>query len=673
MTEENTALARNNKILMILPDVTVELMKLVLQWSVTGHADLTNQDILAEATSLLRTFDSCAEISVEEISNSGIKQSDVLSEPKEVISAVERKLKSSMETKRIENPKGTQAKKRKVQREKCTTSEVKNVQVESVDNDVIEVDLTLDDNEEAEGSEASPSPISDTLPPYDTNKEASDMFSSSGAHSYDIVDEKIILFDSDAYIAGKVEDSVDDDQGDPIGVRRGNFEKTEVELDSEYETKSNLEMSNEKPLVIKISKGTKNVSSKSIIVCQLCNKTFKQYFKFVYHLSVAHYQSQLLDLFGPDKSACKICKKTMNNHRINRTIHMGVAHKQVFNVAHASVKKQLDTLRAKDKLGKPEPVAWSHCKSHFLNKKDGWSCCQDYMNSPQDLTFHLASVHYENDFAASYGTVGLPCKQCKVDRQYTAMNREDVIQHLSSSHSSVLYKLMPDEDAMLLQRCFNKKNHSISKKYKCPMCDRSFDGLVILKWHLSSLTHFQKEILKHASRERDCSMCRKLAGNQTRMGKSQLARHLGVTHGFLNNLLPKYTKEALKRMESIQSDTKAKCTLPSFKGTDKEHAAPIKKATASCPLCPRRCTSMYLIESHLAVSHYKEEIFKTAGLVNRDSTQCPQCHMQLVPSQKNCTPNNEWHLARHLGMAHGYLDMVIPDEVKAKLEKISSL
>ncbi len=214
----------------------------------------------------------------------------------------------------------------------------------------------------------------------------------------------------------------------------------------------------------------------------------------------------------------------MPNKNIDKIYHVGTIHKKVLSVAHESVRDQLRELELNDQSCKPTKIKWHLCKSRFLKNKSGWPCCQDFLNSPQELQLHLASAHYDNNLASAYGQPGFPCKQCQVDQQYLAIDKMDMVTHMISSHSHLFYKFMQEKNLLLLRQC-------ISDNYKCPLCNYVNSGLTSIKVHLCR-NHFKQSILETAKFKLGCQICEKWAFKKANAllnerSKCERARHLG--------------------------------------------------------------------------------------------------------------------------------------------------
>ncbi len=58
-------LARNNNVVIIIPEVKLSTVKLVMNLSVTGCIDLANQDMVDEVMSVLKSFGYCINVLVQ--------------------------------------------------------------------------------------------------------------------------------------------------------------------------------------------------------------------------------------------------------------------------------------------------------------------------------------------------------------------------------------------------------------------------------------------------------------------------------------------------------------------------------------------------------------------------------------------------------------------------------
>ncbi len=407
---------------------------------------------------------------------------------------------------------------------------------------------------------------------------------------------------------------------------------------------------------------TNNLGSVGKIKCQHCDGMYQTFYKYVHHLSVVHYNKQLLDLFGANRSACPVCEEMMHGNERDNIIHLGIVHQKILLVACTPVKAQLNDLLTFDRSFAPQTRVWKSCKSHFTQSKHRWLCCRDFTNSPQELRFHLARAHYEDQLLAAHGPIGNLCKLCPLEKRYEMQDKRNIVLHMVSSHSYILYSLMNEQEAVLLQECFKNE-------FNCPICNNeSFGTLGYLRRHLCR-THFKDEILKAANGRTECGVCEKFA--QTNH-LSHYADHLG-THGYLDLVLPDDIKEALAVIESHpngQADTNQDQTakIKTVKKQAKRDLVHNSMQPFPCPLCSTGYNTMSSLRSHIAVKHYYKEIFSAAGVVDVKSNQCPQCEKQLTRSKSH---DIAWHMARHLGVTHDYLNKVIPDKYKINIHKQS--
>ncbi len=601
----------NGNFVIMLPDVRVSTVNLMLQWSVKGYVDLVDQDIMDEVISLLNSFGTCAELSVEHKNynqtiirpaNIGISQEEVMTQGG-----------ADMDT------------------------DAKSDYSDAIYDHIIAID-DLGETDSCTKNGHIESNVSDPLEEAEElkvkNFESQENNLESGLSVLtdskdcptDIAQNVCTEMDADLTIEDE-----DNDFNDELEPTEEN--QVQVRADQKLESKGNLD-----PM--------------SRIRCQLCDGIYKTYVKYVQHLSVTHYKEELLDRFGPDKLACPICKEKTGGTEIDKIIHLGIVHEQILLVACKPVKAQLNDLIAFGQSHRPKDHSWKNYRTLLKKAKKRWSCCKKSMSSPQDLRFHIASAHYEDKLVARYGPVDEPCKLCHVDKQYFMEDRKEVILHMVSSHPHILYKLMDAKEAILLQNCFRND-------YKCPVCNSFYGTFGQLKRHLGR-THYRDNILKMANGKKECDVCKTIS----KENQGHFADHLGVKHGYLDRVLPDSVKAALKKMESVKV-----VRIPVIK--KQEEVIDYSKQPFACPLCPSRCSKMNFLKCHIALKHYRKEIFSLAGVVNVKSDKCPHCDKKLAINKSNPCNDNGWQMARHLGLTHGYLSRVMPEEIRKTLDDLS--
>ncbi len=439
-----------------------------------------------------------------------------------------------------------------------------------------------------------------------------------------------------------------------------------------------------KPLKVKIAKVDSNTpkapSANDEIACKLCNQSCSSYHAYICHLSTRHYQQELLQLYQK-KDSCPICEKAIvskvsSEARINKALHLGSAHSHVVNVAHKIVKEHLDDLRAFRQDYKLNTAAWLKCKEHFLQMKSlNEPCCYDHLAGPQEFRFHLAIKHYVIKLVSAFGNLGSPCQHCKIGSQFVADTNKDAVLHMIISHPQTFYALMPETAAISLKNCLKKdkngKTSFATNAYKCPLCHLPHDKSYLLRIHLAR-SHFKQELLKEARIKegaRKCTLCGDSigkAGMQKSMLVIYMAKHVGIKHKYLDKVLPDDIKQKLE-------DTEISCDKRIMQPISTEKLAVCNEGSNTmlhCPLCPSRfkvTTKADPLRKHLAICHFKNEVFSHAGVT--DIMSCPLCEYKHVKSDSKSIGNDKNRMVKHVGLTHRYLDKVMPVELRMKLNE----
>ncbi len=89
-----------------------------------------------------------------------------------------------------------------------------------------------------------------------------------------------------------------------------------------------------------------------------------------------------------------------------------------------------------------------------------------------------------------------------------------------------------------------------------------------------------------------------------------------------------------------------------------------------CPLCGKACPrKLTNLKVHLAIVHFKQEIRDLAGS-NKESGDGVMCHLCGLRTRKLSKKRKvNLELLSHVGLRHKYLDMVMPDDLKQRLNR----
>ena len=169
------------------------------------------------------------------------------------------------------------------------------------------------------------------------------------------------------------------------------------------------------------------------------------------------------------------------------------------------------------------------------------------------------------------------------------------------------------------------------------------------------LSHLRKQILESCSNDTVCDVCGKECGD--------LAKHVGLTHGVIEDLLPdqaRFRKEKkwenqLKAISAIEKDQQAEVEVESINSSELNSTENGILAIV-CYLCSKSVEykSKSMLYCHYA-QHLKHEILKS----NSSSSVCDFCNSEF-------DPGNIFNLARHIGLVHGKVEELIPEYAKAQ-------
>ncbi len=210
--------------------------------------------------------------------------------------------------------------------------------------------------------------------------------------------------------------------------------------------------------------------------------------------------------------------------------------------------------------------------------------------------------------------------------------------------------------------CITGSSKSKSDAYTdCPLCKKRLRvdrcGQIL---HMCQV-HYSKEIsdladLKPGARE--CPLCLKVFGGQLHRA---LLHHLASAHKLIWKVTPVSLHPWLDEPLAKEKLDNQEDPLNPFK-QEKVTAKDLYYSNHDfkCPCCHRVCMEFNKLLGHLAFTHYKQDlVVRYSGR----KSMCPTCQV----NKENSAENNWYHWARHVGVSHHKLFLVMPDDVKAKL------
>ncbi len=140
------------------------------------------------------------------------------------------------------------------------------------------------------------------------------------------------------------------------------------------------------------------------LTCLLCNKTQHSYCHLMCHLALRHYDRQLRELWDVDTSVCPICQKEAITSAA-KIIHVGVVHKILMSVANEAVRAQLKYLASSEKACKPLKSKWKQRSLLQQCVNNSYKCptCHSEFDKLAILKNHMARTHYKNSILKTAG------------------------------------------------------------------------------------------------------------------------------------------------------------------------------------------------------------------------------------------------------------------------------
>lgn len=354
--------------------------------------------------------------------------------------------------------------------------------------------------------------------------------------------------------------------------------------------------------------------------CYLCSDRFSEKNEVLSHLSVSHFQSELLQ--SCDRSwelTCHICEKMVGDEE-ELASHVGAEHKMVLililqegretdkRIAHLfltdkqlhrtrvrNTKSVQDMLRRVKKLSSVGPTS-RHRRAGFK-----WRCryCGHQTRECYNLLQHM-SYHFRREIGARHREEVAEgrCRACNVD-----LRQDLMVRHFGSVHKEVLEMVLETPPESDRWEKFGKALGKTVEEFECPLCKGKERSSRSLKSHLARV-HYKKQMLKDLAKDakrRSCTgtiyyMCQFCLNDKRLDTTSLYIGHVGAAHDKILDYLPPELKSSVQD-ESKRPKTKKK-VLP---------------RNVPCPMCFVPQKTVYRLRVHLVYSHCYREISSKFG------------------------------------------------------------
>jgi len=391
--------------------------------------------------------------------------------------------------------------------------------------------------------------------------------------------------------------------------------------------------------------------------CEFCkvNQTSSAALKS--HLSVKHYQKEILAEFPIEKGKtkrCPKCYKIFEGASISTVVgHVGSFHDEVIKYATdvldlAEVDK--DNIPADDfDDGAIGVAVVREDSSSFKCEK-----CGNISKSRADLKNHYLDSHYAGQFMTTYPVPF--CSYCDQEYQGLALLHK----HLVNKHEAVFVSMLakdgiaiPPEhsprrknkvelqgtfDFLFCQICLQKFQSSKSLKIhyirhyqihfqsqyfivKCPYCDKKFDDVMTTQKHIAS-EHDELSLIPMMEKENLWVNKSVILDN----GSAKLKR-IGIP-------IKKVDSSVVKKHFDVEVVAEATSQVD-------------KKLDCAIPTCDRVFSTRNEFLIHLAISHFWKELSLDFGeAFQTDSLNCPICKEKVNPNREKTI------YYKHLAVAH---------------------
>ena len=362
--------------------------------------------------------------------------------------------------------------------------------------------------------------------------------------------------------------------------------------------------------------------------CAVCFQSFSSSVTLAFHYC-KHFTDNLEELElsdlvqAPALTRCVPCKKTFPDRQAVLS-HVGVRHQRLNEILRSNGIDELE-------LGRKPSVETDRLSSCFL-------CSETWRNpSEKSLAKHYCK-HYEGELSEYFATfrTNNSCNLCKrYFPEESALLTHIGIKHgkinkVLSAHSiPTINFTKPQTQPMntLDETVSNEQNKSV-----CFKCGKSFPTLNSLHVHICS--HFSEELKVFVKKDKTCGLC-----SETSCSGQALVRHIGVTHGKLEDILsdqglPSLGIARIRRRQSKGSS--------SSRGRKSEEIRQIFR----CEICDKEQANSSVLTQHLISSHnFLKDIKKRYESLYQDS-RCGLCQKVLPKTS----------IYQHLGNVHNKLD-----------------
>ncbi len=305
--------------------------------------------------------------------------------------------------------------------------------------------------------------------------------------------------------------------------------------------------------------------------CPLCDMVFDQFIKLKRHMINKHYKADILKACKPtDFRRCPYCNQPMGHDKMTKShlechmvIHIGSKHGLLEETMNSDLKKKWQLL--KEKYDHKKPV-------HGIDKVEaskGFTCplCQKNYANYRILWFHLCNCHYRNEILRRGGAtneiiLNCKCHLCGQELTKNAKKRctkaNSLAVHLGSKHN-FFEMVLPDdvkqqvnEQKLRIEPNMDKArllpmSHTKKPGQTCLLCDRNCGSVTKFNDHLIQY-HYKQDIIRHKFVDdfKRCPVCLKLLSRENHkltIQQSILAKHLGTTHKFLQEVMAPDVKQ----------------------------------------------------------------------------------------------------------------------------------
>ncbi|KAL6254348.1 hypothetical protein P5V15_014396 [Pogonomyrmex californicus] len=343
----------------------------------------------------------------------------------------------------------------------------------------------------------------------------------------------------------------------------------------------------------------KHNSTKTMLQCPQCPKSFVFQSNFSYHFRTVHVEKSqngyACDICGKvfvEETSLKIHKGWHNraNSRLSTRFILGNqkastdAQKESSNIESGENSER--PARARKSFPNPPPQSTTKSPGNFQCQ-----VCNDNFNDVTELRTHLWDVHCaRNKPEKNYSTNELQCELCT--------------------------NIFPDQETLASHMQWHKANpilSDIQKVFSCDVCGKSYSSKKVLwkhkKLHKATVVasiKFQSLARKPMATQYLCNFCRKVfSSNQS------LQRHKLTFHSDLNQQRTQPQLYNSTRRLSIENETKAKRPKLEIENDNSQiKVAPFsmdfageKKKPVKCHLCKKMFPGMSALYIHKQMTH----------------------------------------------------------------------